>query len=250
VGLALLRARKAASERPALQPVLVLWAGLASGYFAGLALLGNVFTKALRPLLGGLWPWSGVAILERLADNVTRPAVAIEQSPYCQDGYDWAYRVLTGHCGSLGMFARTYGLAPALITSVVGWWLLRGRADQRSGAAGLPAPVLTLSLWSIVSCLVAMPFAFIAFDFISGRGSDQIQLYQLAIWLRSRLIEPFFYSGTLIALALFLRACTGPQRRWVQSAMMFAVAVYAFNPLIIPSQLLANTVYLFARMIW
>jgi hypothetical protein len=49
----------------------------------------------------------------------------------------------------------------------------------------------------------------------------------------------------LLALVLFVREASAQRRRWVQSLMMIAVAVFGLNPLVMPAQLIANFSYLF-----
>jgi succinate dehydrogenase hydrophobic anchor subunit len=97
--------------------------------------------------------------------------------------------------------------------------------------------------------LVALPIAFVLFDYMAGsRDVTWNWLGQwLAIWLRSRLIEPWFYSGTLLAFVLFLVHSSRGERQILQSVLMVGTAVYILGPLLLPAQLVANLAYLLAR---
>lgn len=213
--------------------------GACGGYVLGLLLLGNVLAPKMLPLLAEVWPWSKTVIVERMTSSVAGARLTIVQSPYCDGGYAWGYRWLTGHCSSLAMFARTYGLAPMLMTGVLAWWLMRWpRADAP------PDRVLTPWLTGILVCFVAMPFGLVIYDFVATVGSALESDNQLSIWLRSRLIEPWFYSGGLLSLALFLRLAAASERRVAQSIMMIAIALFALGPLALPAQLLANIAFL------
>ncbi len=211
-----------------------------AGYVLGLLLLGNVLIPKTQQLLAEAWPWSGAVILERFYSTLAAARPEIVQSPYCDGGYWWGYRWLTGHCSSLAMFARTYGLAPVIMTGVLAWWVVR-----RPSAATLPTRILTPWLAGIVVAFVAMPFGFAAFDFISSVDSQVQGHVALSIWLRSRLIEPWFYGGGMLALALFLRVATASQRRLAQSMMMIATALFALSPFALPAQFIANIAFLF-----
>jgi hypothetical protein len=217
---------------------LLLSAG--TGYVLGLLLLGNVLIPRTLPLLDTLWPWSHSVVLERFYSTLAAPVMGLVKSPYCDGGYYWGYRLLTGHCASLAMLARTYGLAFVIMTCVVAWGLIRWPKP-----AVVADRLLSPWLWGTMMSLVAMPFGFILFDFVSAIGSAIEGENQLSIWLRSRLIEPWFYGGSLLALALFLRAATSRERRFVQSAMMIATATFALSSLVLPAQLIANFAFLF-----
>lgn len=237
------KARRDLGETAEVAGMTRLWAALGAGYAAGLMLFGNVLAHKVQPLLSGVWPWSAATIVDRLANAITNPRLTLERSPYCADGYYWGFRTLTGHCGSLAMFARTYGLPIVVTLGFFAWWLRRSRTD-----APVPARTLTSVYWGIAVALLAMPASFVLFDFVSGGDAPIEWQRQLAIWLRSRLIEPWFYSGALLALALFLRESTTRQRRLTQSLMLVGVACFGLSPLIIPAQLVANFAYLFSLL--
>ena len=63
-----------------------------------------------------------------------------------------------------------------------------------------------LSVWGMALCLLALPLSFLIFDFITPDGSDPLHAW--SIWLRSRLIEPWFVGGILLG-ALNVKISTG-----------------------------------------
>jgi hypothetical protein len=231
--------------RDDLTPSLYLLLATCAGYTAGILLLGNFLAQTMQPILSEIWPWSRMVILERFYSTLASSSgFTLMQSPYCHGGYEWGFRMLTGHCGSLAMFARTYGLAFVAMTFVCAWWLTRLPRDN-----AVPDRMLTLMLWGILLSLLAMPIGFVAFDFVSPLKSQVEWQESLSGWLRSRLVEPWFYGGTILALALFLREAGARQVRWAQSVMMVAVALFALSPLVAPAQLVANFAYLFGALV-
>jgi hypothetical protein len=72
---------------------------------------------------------------------------------------------------------------------------------------------------------------------------------QLSIWLRSRLVELWFCSGLLLALAFFLREANARGRRYAQSMMLGAIAVGGLAPLVIPGQLIVNLSFFFQALL-
>ena len=61
-----------------------------------------------------------------------------------------------------------------------------------------------LSVWGMALCLLALPLSFLIFDFLTPDGGDPLHAW--SIWLRSRLIEPWFVGGILfIALLTIIR---------------------------------------------
>jgi hypothetical protein len=225
------------------RPSSLFLAAACGGFAVGILLLGNVPIGQMYPVLSTTWPWHGLAVVERTASTLGTSSWELMQSPFC-NGYGWAYRVLAGHCSSLPMLMRTYGLAFVAMLLVIAWWLRRW---PRSHA--IPDHLLTMLLWGIVLSLLAMVIGLVLFDFLSPISSDRYSRQALSIWLRSRLLEPWFYGGTLLALALFLREAGARERRWAQSAMMVGVAVFALSPLELPSQLVANTLFLLAALV-
>lgn len=207
------------------------------GFGGALLLLGNVALLKLEPLLTSMWPWSERDVVVRLATHVVSPEVALRASPYCAAGYEWGYRTLTGHCGSLPMFARTYGLPFVLIAAVLAWRVLRPDLGQTPRAKAQDG----VFIWGMALCLLALPAAFLIFDFITPDGSDWSHGW--SIWLRSRLAEPWFVGGALLALAFFLRSASARARTWAHTALLGALAIHAFNPLVAPSQWVANVAY-------
>ena len=210
------------------------------GYGVGLLFLGNVAFGPLQSVLAEVWPYSGHDVLSRLEGDVVSPSATIAASPFCATGYEWGYRTLTGHCGSLPVFVRTYGLPFALMAAVLGWRALRGRlvVDARFD---------TTLLWSIALCLLALPVAFILFDFITPSVVSDTTGW--SIWLRSRAVEPWFVGGVLLALAFFLRGTSDRARGWVNSALVAAAAVHILNPLVASSQWVANVAYWVAALL-
>jgi hypothetical protein len=216
-------------------------AALCGGYAIGVLLLGNVLVKGAYPFLHGVWPWSELDVLERFSAQVISPAQGLMRSPYCLDGLDWTGRLLTGHCGSLPIFVRTYGLSLALMTLVIAWWLRRNPKEYDG-----PDHLLTLLFWGIILSLIAQPIAFAVFDFVGASDLPSYWRFDekfFTTWVRSRLVEPWFYGGALLSVALFLRQSRTRERRWAQSAMMIAVAVFAFSPLLAPTQMMVNFAY-------
>lgn len=210
------------------------------GYGLGLVFLGNVLLGPLSEMLGDVWPYSARDVLSRLEGDVVAPSAQVAASPFCPTGYEWGYRTLTGHCGSLPVFVRTYGLPFALMAAVLGWRALRGRpvADARGE---------TTMLWAIALCLLALPVAFILFDFVTPNIVSETTGW--SIWLRSRAVEPWFIGGVLLALAFFLRGASDRARDWANLALVGAAAVHILNPLVAPSQWVANVAYWVAALL-
>jgi hypothetical protein len=223
-------------------PVLLMLA-LCGGYAIGIVCLGNVLITKTFPLLGQIWPWHGMSIAERPVSALASSSWTLTNAPNCVEGYFWGFRTVTGHCSSASLFIRTYGLACVIMTLVITWWASNGQRRDT-----VPDRQLTMILLGLMLCLLAMPVFFSAYDFLSPVDSPIEGAASLSVWLRSRLIEPWFYSGILLALALFLRAAPDRARRWVQSFMMVAIAVFGLSPLVIPSQLVANFSYLFEML--
>jgi hypothetical protein len=142
------------------------------------------------------------------------------------------------------MLVRTYGLAFAAIAGVIAWWLRvwpqsEPESDRRR----------TAILCGLVACLIALPASFVAYDFVAPVSASLEWQQQLSIWLRSRLVEPWFCGGILLALAFFLREANSRARCYVQSAMLGAIAVGGLTPLVIPSQLIVNLSFLFQALL-
>lgn len=216
------------------QRALVVMILVFVGYGLGLVFLGNVALGPLSQILGDVWPYSERDVLSRLDAAVVAPGVRIAASPFCLAGYEWGYRTLTGHCGSLPMFVRTYGLPFALMAAVLAWGALRTRP-----ASGARAE--TTMLWGIMLCLLALPVAFIMFDFITPSVVSDTAGW--SIWLRSRTVEPWFVGGVLLALALFLRGTSERWRGRINLVLIGATAVHILNPLVASSQWVANVAY-------
>lgn len=210
---------------------------LLAGFGLGNLVLGNVALLKLEPLLKSAWPWSGLDIAERLSTYIVSPQVALRPSAFCESGYEWGYRTVTGHCGSATMFARTYGLPFVLIAAVLAWRALRPELGD-----GIRAKLQdSVFVWSLVLCLLALPPAFLIFDFITPDGSDWSHSW--SIWLRSRLAEPWMVGGALLALAFFLRSAGKRARRWTHAGLLAAAGIHALDPLVIPAQWVANVAY-------
>jgi hypothetical protein len=221
---------------------LRIWSVLGGGYLAGVLLLGNVLAHRTQAVLSTIWPWSEVKIVDRFSSDIIAPIYELMQSPYCSDGYAWYGRILTGHCGSLPMFVRTYGLALILVTFVFAWMLYRGSAHLVT-----LGPRQTLLFWGSALSLVALPLMFVPLDFVTATNLPYHQQF-LSMWLRSRFIEPWFYSGSLLALALYLPNASCRGRRALQAAMLVGVAVFGLSPLLLPSQFMANIAFLLCAL--
>jgi len=206
------------------------------GYFVGVTLLGNFAISAIAPHLEGIWPWQGMPVLERLEATTVVPALELAQSPYCDGVWTWRNHIPASHCGSLPIFVRTYGLVFVAIAAVLGWYLLRRSREPRS--TGANDRTYTLFLWALASCLFALPFAFTVYDFVATQTADR-----LSIWLRSRLVEPWFISGILIAASLFFREAGVRARRWAQTFMLASIALFVLNPLVFAGQWITNVFY-------
>jgi hypothetical protein len=100
----------------------------------------------------------------------------------------------------------------------------------------------------ILACLLVMPLCFVAYDFVAPANAPLVWEQNFSIWVRSRLAEPWFYSGILLSLALFFRDASPRSRRWALSAMGVAIAVGGLVPTVITGQLIVNFVYLFQAM--
>jgi hypothetical protein len=219
---------------------VVLMLAIGFGYVFGLLFLGNVFIIRTLDFLGHVWPWANIEVAERGLRPVGISSWKLMQSPYCEEGYSWGFRILTGHCGSLFIFIRTYGLAFVVMTSAIAW-----RCSGRAQDNPMPDRLLTWVFFGIVLCVLALPMSFIIFDFLSPVDSPDQSFRDLSVWLRSRLVEPWFYGGMLLALVLFLREVSTRERRLAQSCMMIAIGVFGLGPLIMPAQLITNFSYLF-----
>ena len=246
-GLVLLQAwlRTAPSLQPAVlrSAPFVMVLALCCGYAIGILFLGNVLITKTLPYLAHVWPWQGMSISERAVSTLASSSWGLAQTSNCVAGYSWGFRTVTGHCGSTFLFIRTYGLPFVVMALVMVWWSSANRPREL-----LPERQLTMILFGIALCLLAMPIGFFAYDFLSPADASFEGARILSVWLRSRLVEPWFYSGILFATALFLREASDRARRWSQSIMMIAVVVFGLSSLVIPSQLIANFAYLFAAL--
>jgi hypothetical protein len=223
-------------------PVLVILA-MCAGYAAGLIFLGNILIPRSFAFLGHIWPWSGLEIANRAIGDLGSSTGKLELSPYCS-GYYWEFRTLAGHCSSLPMLVRTYGLAFAAMAGIIAWWLRVWPGNEPESERRHMA-----ILCGLVACLLAMPVSFVAYDFVAPVSAPLEWQQQLSIWLRSRLVEPWFCGGLLLALAFFLREASSRARRYVQSAMLGAIAVGGLAPLVIPGQLIVNLSFLFQALL-
>jgi hypothetical protein len=242
---ALLRVGRVSPAHAAIVPIggLRLWIMLGGGYLAGVLLLGNVLAHWTQGTLSTIWPWSEVKIVERFSSDIIAPIYELMQSPYCSGGYSWGYgRILTGHCGSVPMLVRTYGLAPILMTFVFAWMLYRGSALLLT-----LSPRHTLLFWGAALSLVALPLMFVPLDFVTATNLPYHQQF-LSMWLRSRFIEPWFYSGSLLALTLYFPNASCRGRRALQAAMLVGVAVFGLSPLLLPAQFMANIAFLLSAL--
>jgi len=219
-------------------PVLLV-ACLAVGYGFGVLCLGNVFIHKSYSLLAPIWPFSHMQIADREVSQLAGSSGKFMLSPYCS-GYVWGLRTLAGHCSSLPMFVRTYGLAFAVMSAALAWWSL-----AKASYARLPGDQqTTLLLVGTVLCLLALPICFIAFDFIAPAQASQDWERSLSIWLRSRLVEPWFYSGLIFGLILLLAQVNSASRRKIQSLLLIAAAIGGLTPLVLPGQMVVNFEYL------
>lgn len=235
--------RRLPPQRPELAWLLLLLSGC-FGYALGLAFLGNAPIDFTYASLSSLWPWSRVDLVERFYSTLASSSLSLVQSPYCESGYEWMYRSLTGHCGSLAMFVRTYGLGFVAITFVIAWWL-HGLPRSYS----LTDRSLTMVMNGLVLCLLAMTIGFVLFDFVSPVNASVEWQRSLSIWLRSRLIEPWFYGGIFLAFALYFGQCTPRERHWVQAIMLIAFSIHTLSPMLFPAQFMANFAFLLGQMI-
>lgn len=209
---------------------------LMSGYVVALIFLGNIAIPFLEPIFENNL-WSERDVLVRLGGAVVAPEVSLRTSPYCSTGSSWGFRTLMGHCGSLPLFVRTYGLPFVLIAAALSWRAYSVRAERIRETLRIDQ----FTVWGMVLCLLALPLSFVLFDFVTPDGSDEFHAW--SIWLRSRLVEPWFISGVLLALAYLQRTLDAQRRLWLNSVLLVAVGVYVLNPLIAPSQWSANVAY-------
>ena len=207
--------------RATLSPTILLVLAMCLGYALGIALLGNIFIPQTDKLLAHIWPWAGLAIADRPIGHLATSSGHFELSPYCSAGYYWEHRTLTAHCGSLPMFVRSYGLPLAIMAAVIAW---RAKRHMQTDPAALDRQS-TMIFCGIVACLVVMPLCFVAYDFVSAANAPFNWQRNFSIWARSRLIEPWFYSGILFSLALFFRDANPRASRWALSAMGVAIVV-------------------------
>jgi hypothetical protein len=239
LGWSLLVARKREPEAPSKSSVqlALLVAIMCVGYALGLAFLGNIGVQGVAKLVGGLWPWGDVPIVNRTLPSAVAPAKGIAQSLLCETGYEWTARTLAGHCSSVARLSRSYGLAPLLMIVFAAWRLWGWRATSENGDS-----VPTMAFWGFVLCLIAFPGSFLLYDFIGGSHGDPDS--NLSVWLKSRLLEPWFYSGAMLAVALYLPRASRRGRKFAQSAMLAAVAVATLSPFWVPAQMTVNAAYL------
>lgn len=238
-----IRARRPLAALRGLDPSAPFWLAFGAGYLAGFVFLGNVLVRAWQFRLSLFWPWGDIQIWDRYYGTLATKGIALMQSPFCAAGESWAYRLIANHCGSLPMFVRTYGL-PFVLTAAVCAWLLRRASQGRPLASDR---VTTMAMWGMLLCLLAQPLGFLVLDFMVGEGAEAHWALFLSTWLRARLLEPWFYGGVLFPLVFFLRDAADRPRRWAQSAMLAAVAVFALSPFELPAQLVANSLYLVTR---
>ena len=228
--------------RAAFSMPVILLLMICAGYGVGLLLLGNIFITRTDPLLSHFWPWWSIEIADRAVSDLGTSSGRLLLSPYCS-GYYWEFRNLAGHCSSLPMLVRSYGLAFAMMAGVIAWWA--GTLPEKDAK---PDRTRTMILCAIFLCLIAMPISFVGFDFVAPTDAPLEWQRQLSIWLRSRLVEPWFYGGILLSLAFFLRDAGRRTRRWMQSAMLAATAIGGLAPFLLPGQVIIESrVYVHGR---
>ena len=238
------RSQASMDWRAALSPPVLLVLAMCLGYALGIALLGNIFIAQTDKLLAHVWPWAGMGMADRPIGHLATSSGHFELSPYCNGGYYWEYRTLAGHCGSLPLFVRSYGLPLAMMAAVVAWCAKRhlqtepAALDRRN----------TMIFCGIMACLLVMPLCFVAYDFVAPANAPLLWERNFSIWVRSRLAEPWFYSGILLSLALFFRDASPKSRRRALSAIGVAIAVGGLVPTVMTGQLIVNFVYLFQAM--
>jgi hypothetical protein len=144
-------------------------------------------------------------------------------------------------CTSLATFAAYQGLPLVLAGLAVLLGLRRARRaeDGPPPDAALPR-ALAFSTVALVASLFVM-------DFLNGRSGPATWLQ---IWLKSRLVEPWFYGTLVVALAaVWSRAGTGGRRAVAAALVLFLVLRHALSPGGgIVGQIAANGAYLAAHL--
>jgi hypothetical protein len=244
------RSQASMDWRAALSPPVLLVLAMCLGYAVGIALLGNIFIAQTDKLLGQVWPWAGMGIADRAIGHLATSSGRFEFSPYCNGGYYWEYRTLAGHCGSLPLFVRSYGLPLAIMAAVIVW---RAKRHLQTAEATPDWQNIgrqnTMIFCGIMACLLVMPLCFMAYDFVAPANAPLLWERNFSIWVRSRLTEPWFYSGILLSLALFFRDASPKSRRWALLAMVAAIAVGSLVPTVMTGQMIVNFTYLFQAML-
>ena len=235
------RSQTAINWRAALSPPVFLVLAMCAGYLFGIVFLGNIFIPQADKLLGHVWPWAGLEIADRPIGHLATSSGRLMLSPYCAAGYYWEHRLLTAHCGSLPLFVRSYGLPLAIMAALVAW---RAKRALQTEPAELDRQN-TMIFCAIGACLLVMPLCFVAYDFVAPADAPFDWARNFSIWVRSRLIEPWFYSGILLALALFFRDASPKSRRWAQTAICIAILLGGVMPMVMAGQLIINSSYLF-----
>jgi hypothetical protein len=185
--------------RPLAVPRLTVWlprlAGGALGLGVGLLGFGNLLigrTAAALAEPGRLW---GVRILTRPVETALATPLREMFGPYEGAG------PLISHLDGPFVFLARFGLVFLLVAG--GLVLLRREARRAADGAAGATDLRLLTL--LVFYALAFSAALFAYDFMVGHVRDQ-----LAHWVRSRLLEPWFYGLVFVGLVGLRRHLARP----------------------------------------
>lgn len=209
-----LRARLSQLTR---QPFFAAIFALTLGTVFGLLLLGNSFSYDYAQLLG----------FGRMRQGIygkSVPEFEIGFNPYCG-------RFPLVHCADLWAFFSSFGLVlllAALAVLVVLWNEKRtipGSAtmssrSEKSGTGHRNHPNLS----NVIACsLLFLVAGFFAYDFTNGSVFGW-----LPVWLKSRLIEPWFYATLAFSLVALLMSAARTIRILVAFVLSWQLFIYSF----------------------
>lgn len=184
---------------------------LTMGTALGLLALGNSFSYDYSRILGF---------------GETRKAIYSKSVPEFEIGFNpYCGRFPLLHCSDIAAFFSSFGLVLTLaaFAVLVILWSAR-QAVSTSPANSSPGDYNYPRLANVIACSVLFLVAgFFAYDFTNGSVFGW-----LPVWLKSRLIEPWFYATLAFSSAALLMSNISAIRMLIALALIWQIFVYSF----------------------